>query len=374
MVQSKHNPGNVRVKRDYIKYLKTTEKLKQSTIDNKLTSIRKYEIFLSYKDFAEYSSETGANFYSELQKTVKNGKITVKTVIKDLENVKTFLAWYFLNHKVKNRKYLLSCLIALEPSKQDTRLSKINQPVEYPTIIEFEKIIDFEEKTITDKRDKAILIFLLISCARIEAIRQAKVGTIDTEKMLFIQDPLLALEEGENIGIETKWDRYIYTKLLPLEQKYYDIFRNWLKFLANDCNFTALDPLFPRIIIDRRNNAEDITHESLRSEKEYNTIIEKRCNAVGITPYSPHKFRHLGIRQALKHVRTGEQLKALSQNVGHGDIAVILDHYAEISHHERCEIIDRMIRLSPCHKTADELSNDELLSIVQQRLEVEKNF
>ena len=72
-------------------------------------------------------------------------------------------------------------------------------------------------------------------------------------------------------------------------------------------------------------------------------MYKKICKKAGITAYHPHAFRHYSISEALKYVRTGLQLKALSQNVGHENPTAILEQYGNMSPNEYAEIINLML-------------------------------
>ena len=109
-------------------------------------------------------------------------------------------------------------------------------------------------------------------------------------------------------------------------------------------------------------------------EGEYNKMLEKRCVNAGCQKYNPHAFRHFGIHEALNQVRTGTQLKALSQNVGHEDISTILEQYAKMKPDIYMDIVDNMIRVKSDKKFIDDMTNEEILDVLKQRLSVENNF
>jgi len=251
-----------------------------------------------------------------------------------------------------------------EPTEEDKRLSRRLTYVEYPTLDEFKKIIDFEETSITDKRDKAILAFLYISCARVSAVATATINLVDLNKMIFKQDPLE--------GVKTKRQKYILTKLMPFDEKYFDILKNWITYLKQEQSFEETDPLFPKI--KSYNNIEKVKKDFMDGEGEYNKMLEKRCVNAGCQKYNPHAFRHFGIHEALNQVRTGAQLKALSQNVGHEDISTILEQYAKMKPDIYMDIVDNMIRVKSDKRFIEDMTNEEILDVLKQRLSVENNF
>lgn len=363
MKESKLNVENEKIKEDYEQYLLhlRVPKLRQSTVDDKISSICMFDELMNHKiSYKDYTADLGIEFYESL----KNKDIELTTVFKHLSNLKEFLEWLFINKKVQNAKQKLELLRVLDPKDEDKRLAIRTTFVEYPTLEEFQKIISFEEKTVIDKRDKAILSFLFISCARIGAVATTTIDLVDLEKMIYNQDPLE--------GVKTKRQKYIITKLLPFDETYYSILKDWVNCLKTEYSFEDKDPLFPKI--RKYSGGIEVYKKFMDGESEYNKMLEKRCINAGCQKYNPHAFRHFGIHQALKYVRTGTQLKALSQNVGHEDICTILEQYAKMTPDIYTELLDRMITVKPENKTVDEYTNEELLEILKQRLSVENNY
>jgi len=362
MTKSRLNENNEKIKENYQKYLKNERnyKLVDDTAKNKLSYVNKFDEQCGFADFKDFNADKGISFYSYL----KEQNIEITTVIKYLYSVKEFLEWYFRTHKVADSKHLIDSLVVFNPTEEDKRLANRLTYIEYPTLEEFEKIIDFEEKTITDKRDRAILAFLFISCARIGAVSTTTLDLVDLKKMIYYQDPLE--------GVKTKRQKHIITKLLPFDDRYYVIIKEWINYLQTEHSFTDKDPLFPKI--KNYTTGEEVLKKFMDGEGEYNKMLEKRCLNAGCQKYHPHAFRHFGISQALKHVRTGTQLKALSQNVGHEDICTILEQYAKMKPDRYMEVLDRMIKVKPEQKTVDEMTNAELLKVLQNRISVEKSY
>ena len=208
MKLSKLNANNEKIKDDYKVHLKSlrSNKLADETIEQKLASIRLYEEFTKYKDFKDYDAEIGIAVYEWLKDSDTR---SIGTALKHADNIREFLEWYFGNHKVPCKKPI-AALSALEARAEDRRLANRQTFVEFPTQEEFDKLIDFQENTLADKRDKALSVFLLISSARIGAILTSKIDSLDIKKMIYKQDPL------EDVA--TKRSKHIITKLLMFKK------------------------------------------------------------------------------------------------------------------------------------------------------------
>ena len=356
------NPKNEEILEEYSKYLmyKRPVKLTKDTVNAKRLHIEDFDEFCKYRDFKMFTSDVGTKYYDFLL----SRELSYSTMFSYLYDIKEFLSWYFRTHKIKNSNKLIDSLETLTPRDEDIRLSHRLTYVDYPTREEFDRIIDFPEQTIADKRDKAILAFMFISCARVGAISTTNIAAVDLDKMIYRQDPLE--------GIQTKKKKHIITKLLPFGEQYTKLFVDWILYLKNEWSFDDTSPLFPKI----RNltKGEVIIREFLGGETEYNKMIEKRCIAAGVKKFNPHSFRHFGIFEALKYVRNGTQLRALSQNVGHELITNILEQYAKMRPEIYTDIIERMIMLPIESRMVSELSDEELATILQKRLASRNSF
>lgn len=352
--KSRLNPANEEIKQDYRFYLKHQRdfKLNNDSIKDKMSKIDKYDEFFNYADFMSFDTNKGVKYYDYLIERFEQNQIEMTTVLSYLMTIKEFLYWYFSNHKCKARKKLLESLVTLEPKAEHKRLAQRLEYVEYPTQEEFEQIISFPEKTILDKRDKAILAFLYVSGARINAVATATIKSFDEKKMIFFQDPLE--------GVKTKYSKHIISILLEFDKKYYEIIRNWISFLKAEHGFKDGDPLFPVV--------KDVVKKNfMNGEGDYRKMIAKRCRDVSLPEYHPHAFRHAHIYKALSYVSNGWQFRALSQNVGHESMMTILEKYAKMKPEEYMRVLDDMVGDGDVNNELSKFSTDELIEELKRR-------
>lgn len=59
-------------------------------------------------------------------------------------------------------------------------------------------------------------------------------------------------------------------------------------------------------------------------------IFRKRATQMGLDYFSPHKFRHFNTSEALRYATNAEQIKAISQNLGHEKVSTTLFSYGAI--------------------------------------------
>ena len=120
MLESRLNSKNEEIKDDYHIYLTkiAKDKLKDSTAEAKIASVRQYETCTNYIDFKLFDEMLGIKFYDYLD----SQSIEVSTKIKHLNNVKEFLVWYL--NSTKHKKSQIEALETLEPKEKDVRLSQ----------------------------------------------------------------------------------------------------------------------------------------------------------------------------------------------------------------------------------------------------------
>lgn len=352
MKESKLNVKNEEIKDTYFLYLTKSakDKLKTSTAESKIGSVRQFETFTKYADFKAFDEEQGISFYDYLD----NQSIEVSTKIKHLNNVRDFFYWYLTS--TKHKKSQIEALNTLEPKDKDVRLNNRRELIEFPSNEEISKIFCMSDDSIFTKRDLALISFQILSAARISAIATLSIGNIDFDKKIVFQDPLE--------GVETKRDKYIVTRFMEFDNKNSNYLIEWVNILKNNYGFTDKDPLFPKI--NEYAGGIHIKKEFYGDATKYNTLYTKICKKVGIKVYHPHCFRHYSIAKALNYVRTGQQLKALSQNVGHEEIVTILEQYANMQPNEYAEVIDKMF----ANKGNSDLANytdEELLEELRKR-------
>jgi len=70
-------------------------------------------------------------------------------------------------------------------------------------------------------------------------------------------------------------------------------------------------------------------------------------NKAGLEYHSPHKFRHGSAVNGMKHARTVEEMKAVSQNLGHSSLVTTDSIYGEFYNQDVKETISRMGRSNP---------------------------
>lgn len=207
---------------------------------------------------------------------------------------------------------------------------------EFYTLEEIMKIVDTEtpeENTLRFLRDKAALAFLFISGMRDGAFVTLPIGAVDIPNRRIFQLP--------ELGIQTKNSKAAVTTLLPIP-RLLEIVSAWdarLRTVSQDPHFAwytrlgwdgeALDP--NDLIAAHRKYTGRVT--SLRQG-----LIDL-CRRAGVEYKSPHKARHGHGVYGIKRARTMAELKALSQNMMHANIATTDGTYGNLVEDDVADII-----------------------------------
>ena len=92
----------------------------------------------------------------------------------------------------------------------------------------------------------------------------------------------------------------------------------------------------------------------------------RRAKQANLKVYSPHKYRHGCFNHILPFIKSGDQLKALSQTFGHESIKTSLEHYGNFNDEDRIRILST-IRFDNDTQIVDvEKVVRELVSVIQK--------
>lgn len=283
---------------------------------------------------------------------------SMQTKHQKMNRVAEFFRWIF--GKKVTKPDISEALKVLQLTNAEKGLLSKHKIRKYPTLDEFNEIIDFPVNNDIDRRDKALLCFLLLSAGRVDAVRTLPLGALNPKTLDLVQDP--------TEGVHTKRNKYIIGTLFRFDEVYTDIIRDWLQFLTEIKHFKATDPLFPKLVPSEENSALYVlSNEFYSSKSKINEIVASRCIDKDIPAYSAHEFRHLAVDTAFRLARNGREIKAISQNVGHAYLTITLRQYANMQPQEYMEIIKGLtFRVDEQARVCD-LTNEDLIEIIHLR-------
>ena len=334
---AKVNAKNERAKRSFFRYLKEADGCCDSTVNNIENAILLWQEFSKHEDFALYNLDKAIDFKKWLTKRAFRGKpISIVTYHAYLRYLRKFFGWLVREPGYRSR-IKPNAVDYLKITEKEERIATQTTPRNYPSLDYVRKLVDsINPKTEVDLRDRALISFTLLSGMRDRAIATLPLGCLDKEKLTILQNP--------RKGVETKFAKLIPTTLFPFDENMLGFITGWVKHLEAR-GFGSQDPFFPRSKLDQ--GADNLSFEA-SSEVEpafwkgtgrIREIFKRRSEAAGLPYFPPHTFRHLAINLAFKACRNGEEIKAISQNFGHEQVATTVSVYGNYDPLRLTEII-----------------------------------
>jgi len=327
---SKVRYQNEKMKRKYLDYCRGVLGHSEKTIKTKESALWKFDEFIKHQDYKKFNSETVKGFKKWLTTSNKHNSdkpLDITTQFHILRNLKVFFAWLSQQAGYKS-KITVDNVGYLRLSREDTRKATTSKQPHYPTLEHVIKLCSFEIKNEIDMRDRALIAFTATSGMRDLAIVSLPLECFYPDELLVIQDP--------RYGVKTKYSKTIPTTLFKFSQTLIDYVLEWQKYLKKELLFDNLKPLFPATKIEIMSETQHsfvskgVSKVFWSDAGSMRKIFQARAKQMGLDYFQPHKFRHFTIREASNKAVTPEQLKAISQNVGHERITTTFFGYGAI--------------------------------------------
>lgn len=211
------------------------------------------------------------------------------------------------------------------PNRNERSQRNCNGPVDFPLLSQILQICEsIAGEGLLDQRDQAIIAFLFITGARVDAVASLPIGCIDIVRGIIDQNP--------RKGVRTKNSKHIRTVIFPFSAYLTKIVREWHKKLLLK-GYGANDPFFPSAAPEKEGLAYvesvDLSHEALTASG-IRRIIKRRCQEAGLPYFHPHALRHGCVYEARLRGKNVQDTQAISQNIGHESMNLIIDTYAQI--------------------------------------------
>jgi len=359
------NAKNIKMIRAYRMYLLEARGLNDKSVVKMERAIHLYRDFTNDEDFKFFNSERAVRFKMLLRQKKHNGKpIATNSYRTYLIHLKVFFTWLCTQAGYKGG-IRSDSLEYLTVNKKESRLASQTTIKQFP-MIEYIKELAASVDTSTEVvlRNRALISFTFLTGMRDSAIISLPILSINDEELYVVQDP--------KYGVNTKFGKTIYSKIFNFDQSLLQYFLDWFHYLKKK-GFANTDPLFPRSKMKKESNnlsyQESIEVETVfwETTESMRKIFKGQCKLIGKEYYSPHRYRDAAIYYALRSARTGEQIKAISQNFGHEDVATTLSVYAQLTPEHQLDVLNQLN-----FKEEDIVSDEQLLELLRKLLK-EKN-
>lgn len=336
----KHNAVNERIKRDYFIYLKEAKRQSEVSVDSVAAALASFETYTKHRDFKSFHHQQAVAFKQGLadRRNQTTGKLLSKaTQYAILSHLKRFFQWLAGQRGYKSR-FTYSDSDYFNLSEKDARIATAKRSRPIPTVEQVRHVItQMPARTEIERRNRAVVAFILLTGARDSAVASALLKHLDLASGCFYQD---ARE------VKTKFSKTFTTTFFPIGDEVRQIVVEWAEYLRKVKLWGHDDPLFPKTLTTI-GPAKQFEHVHLARETWANAtpiraIFRQAFETAGLPYYHPHSLRHTLAMLGERTCRTPEEFKAWSQNLGHEGVLTTLFAYGTVSDHRQREIITSM--------------------------------
>jgi site-specific recombinase XerD len=302
----KLNPQNERIKRDYLRHLKQACGKSEATLDATRKALARFEDYTGARDFKTFRREQAIGFKERLAETrgQRTGELlSHSTQASTLAALKEFFKWLSWQPGFKSKIHVPD-IDYFNLSIKDNAKANATKLRDFPSLEQVRAAIAaMPSETVTDRRNRALIAFAILTGMRDMAIVSLSLRHVDLTK-----SPPLVRQEPDRV--QTKFSKSINTYFLPLGDDLNKIVVRWIEELRTSHLFGPNDPVFPRTRVrqgkDRSFQVAGIEPTHWCDASPVRTIFEQAFARAGLPYFSPHSFRHtlghLTARQSrLKH-------------------------------------------------------------------------
>lgn len=334
---TKYNAANERIKRQYFAYLEEAQGRSGQTVNAVADAIARFEAYTRCKDFKAFHIEQAKAFKRDLadQRGRRSGEpLSKATVYAILSALKRFFVWLAGQPGYKSRiDYSDADYFNL--SAKDTRVAKATRPARVPTLDQIRHVIfSMPATSDTERRDRALIAFTILTIARDGAIASLKLKHIDLVAGRVDQDAR---------QVKTKFSKSISTTFFPVGDDIRAVFVDWVNYLRRDLLWGLDDPLFPATKIavgeNRKFEAVGLDRKHWSNAGRIRAIFKEAFAACGLPYFNPHSFRHTIALLGESVCKSPEEFKAWSQNMGHEHVLTTFCSYGNLDPHRQAAIM-----------------------------------
>ena len=331
------NAKNEKLKRSYFQWLRDAKGFCESTVVAKERDLNRWEEFTNYEDLGRLTAKKAIDFKRHLEEVRDGGrKLSANTRYHCLQHLRAFFQWLSTQQGYKS-KVTAEAISYLTLDRKTVQALTGPAPVKYPSM-EYVKRLTASIEPLDEiaQRDRALIAFLFLSGMRDKAVATLPLGCFDLST--------LAIQQRPAEGVDTKFGKSFDSYIVPFDQELVDYVVGWARFLKEVKLFGSTDPLFPRTKVCQGDGVFSFERQGVESVFWRGTgairrILKERAEAAGLDYYYPHSFRHAHVHLALQFVETGEQLRAISQNLGHENIGTTLTSYGKLDQFRVADVI-----------------------------------
>jgi integrase len=334
---TKRHPGNERIKRRYLQFLKDAKGRDEASLDAAAKAIARFEEHSKFRDFRKFHIEQARAFKAHLMesKNVRTGKpLSESTVYSTLGALKAFFEWlaqqpgYRSGIKPADAAYF-------NPPDNLARVATAHRYKPCPTLEQIRTVLEaMPASTDIERRDRALIAFAIATGARDRAIISVKLKHVDLDNGRLDQDAR---------QVATKRAKTFSTWFFPVGEDIRRLIADWVTFLRTEREFGPEDPLFPKARVgagaDLKFCAAGLDKAHWSNANAVRVIFREAFDRVGLPYSNPHSFRNTLVQLAYDLKLDPERFRAWSQNLGHESCLTTFSSYGTLPPARQGELI-----------------------------------
>lgn len=332
-----HSPSNERIKRRYLTYLKEAKHQSDATVDAVAAALARFETDTGFRDFKAFHTEQAIAFKRRLAEQdgrVAGTRLSKATLYATVAHLGRFFHWLAGQPGYKSCiRYSDADYFSL--SANETRVATARRKKPFPTLEQVKRAISLmPHASEVERRNRALVAFILLTGARDSAVASLKLKHIDIAERSVLQD---ARE------VRTKFGKSFATYFFPIGDEIFQIVVEWVEYLREEKFWGNDDPLFPATQIGLGESQQfvalGLTRETWKNTTPIRTIFRNAFHAAGLPYFNPHSLRATLAQLGERVCQTPEDFKAWSQNLGHEGVLTTFCSYGEVGTQRQAEII-----------------------------------
>jgi site-specific recombinase XerD len=324
---SKYNPENERVKRDYVSHMRLAQGKQDATVVAALAAIDRFQKSTGHRSFKAFHIEQAKAFREKIASQPGargQERLSAATMTSTLRNLKTFFTWLAERAGYKSR-INFSHAEYFNPTAAHARIASARRESRVPTIEQFDAVVGkMAAQTLIESRNRAVVAFLILSGARDGSIPSFKLRHLDLVDRTVFHDAR---------SIRTKGAKTFVSVLFPVGDQFVTVLRDYVSRLKAELLFGPDDPLFPAPQMGHGDNCSfcvvGLSRRHWNNASPIRRIVRDAFEAAGFGYPNPHSVRKALARFGEQKVRTPEEWKAWSQNLGHENEMTTFRGYGE---------------------------------------------
>ena len=243
----KANYKNEIAKREFFSYLKNSAGFSDDSVYAFEKAILFWEDFNTDRDFASFDDKEAVNFRDWLKARNRKGSeanISLSYCYDTLRRLRRFFNWLSKQPSYKS-KINPNHIGFLNLSKKEARVATQSRIRKVPALEDVLQVLEvIKGRTEVEKRDRALISFVLLTGARISAVASLPMKSFDRSRLTVDQNP--------DYNVKTKFSKRISTTLFPLpDTKPLAYFLEWFDYLQKERGFSPDQPIFPATKIEK---------------------------------------------------------------------------------------------------------------------------